>query len=242
MSTPAYFRRDDFVKSTIGPAISGAQVFVCTQPANIPTSLSAAVPTPTPLANIYSDPNGLVPITQPILTDGFGHSDFYVLPGTYTIVVYLSGKLQQSYPDQTIGLSGGISAGTGITINNGVISLSPRVAAISYVIDGGGAAVTTGAKGQLSIPFSCTITGWVITADQSGSCVVDVLKSTYAGFPTTASIAGTDKPTLSAAQKNENLAVSQWTTTISSGDELQFNVNSATTVTRINITINVTIP
>jgi hypothetical protein len=239
---PSFYRNDGFVKSTLGPAVPGAQIFVCTQPANVPTGLSPVAPTPTPLALIYSDPNGLVPITQPILTDGFGHYDFYVLPGTYDISVYLNGKLQQEYPDQSIGLAGGgFTAGTGITIVNGVIS-STRTTAFNFVVDGGGSAITTGAKGQWSVPVNCTITGWVLTGDQSGSCVIDVLKSTYAGFPTTSSIAGSDKPTLSSAQKNENLAVSAWTTALTAGDELQINVNSASTITRANLTILVTVP
>jgi hypothetical protein len=244
MAIPTYFRSDGFVKSAIGPAVPGAQVFLCQQPANLPTSLTATVPTPTPLQSIYSDPNGLVPITQPILTDGFGHYDFYVLPGTYTLAVYLSGVLQQQYADQTIGIaSGGNSfiAGQGITIVNNTISTT-RTAAIQYVIDGGGSVPSTGAKGQVSIPTACTVTGWVLTADVSGSAVVDVLRSTYAGFPTTSSIAGSDKPTLSSVQNNSNLAVSAWTTAINAGDEIQFNLNSVTTCTRLNLTINVTIP
>jgi hypothetical protein len=241
-NVPTFFRDDGFVKGTLGPAVPGAQVFVVQQPANVPSSLTAANPTPTPLQNIFSDPNGLVPITQPIITDGFGHYDFYVTPGTYTVCVYLNGLLSQSYPDQTIGLGGGLVAGNGITINGTTIALSPRVAAINYTIDGGGSTPGTGVKGQLSIPFACTITGWVITSDVSGSAVVDVLRSTYAGFPTTASIAGTDKPTLSSAQKNENLTLTQWTTAINAGDQLQFNLNSVATVTRINVTLNITVP
>lgn len=117
MSVPSYFRNDGWVKSATGAAVPGAQIYVCTQPANL------TVP-PTPLANIYSDPNGVVPITQPIITDGFGHYDFYVLPGTYTIIVALGGVIQQSYTDQTIGMAGATSltAGSGISIINNVIS------------------------------------------------------------------------------------------------------------------------
>ena len=244
MGIPTDFRSDGWVKSALGVAVPGAQVFVVQQPANVPTGLSSQIPTPTPLQQVYSDPNGLVPVTQPIITDGFGHYDFYVLPGTYTVAVYLSGMLQQFYADQTIGLSAGGSSlvpGNGISIVGNTISTT-RTASIQYVIDGGGATPSLGAKGQLSIPFACTITGWVITSDQSGSCVVDVLKSTYAGFPTTASIAGSDKPTLSSAQKNENLALSAWTTVINSGDIIQFNLNSVTTVQRINVTLNISIP
>ena len=90
------FRLDQWVKSQQGVAVPGAQVFVCTQPANI-------VFPPTPLAAIYSDSAGLVPVQQPLLTDGFGHTKFYALSGLYTVIVALSGVIQQIYQDQLCG-------------------------------------------------------------------------------------------------------------------------------------------
>jgi hypothetical protein len=121
---------------------------------------------------------------------------------------------------------------------------SQRTASINVVIDGGGAVPSTGVKGQVTIPADCTITGWVLTADQAGSAVIDVLRSTYAAFPVTASIAGTDKPTLVAVQKNENLGpLSGWTSTaLHAGDQLQFNLNSVVTVTRLNLSLLVSVP
>jgi hypothetical protein len=123
-----------------------------------------------------------------------------------------------------------------------IVSSTSRITSFNYEVDGNGSTITTGVKGQWPVPTSCTVTGWVLTADQSGSCVIDVLRSTYAAFPTTTSIASTDKPSLVSQQKNENLAVSVWTTALAQGDELQINVNSATTVTRVNLTIIVSIP
>ena len=108
-----YFRNDGWVKSAQGPAVPGAQIFVCTQPASAPPALSALVPTPSPLASVFADVNGLVPITQPIITDGFGHYNFYALPGSYTLLVYNSGRLQQTYPDQSLG---GIDSGGGTAV------------------------------------------------------------------------------------------------------------------------------
>lgn len=133
-------------------------------------------------------------------------------------------------------VSPGIIAVEGATMAR-VSDIASKVAAFVYVIDGGGSAITTGSKGFLSIPAAYTITGWNLVADQSGSAVVDVKKSTYAGFPTTATIAGADKPTLSAVQKNQNLAVGVWTTAVAAGDILEFNVDSAATVTRLTLTI-----
>lgn len=111
--------------------------------------------------------------------------------------------------------------------------------AIEYVIDGGGTAITTGVKGDLQLPFAATITGWRIVADVSGSIVVDVWRDTYTNFPPVVgdSIAGSEKPTLSSATKNEDTSLSTWTTSLSNGDWLRFNVDSATTVTRVTLVI-----
>jgi len=451
-----FFRNDGWVKSPLGQALAGAQVYVCNQPAN-----TTWVP-PSPLVSIFSDPSGLVPITQPIISDGFGHYSFYAAPGLYTVIVVTGGRIQQVYPDQSLGGVGtngtiGLVAGSGITIvadnlgnttistlgaivpaftnvavqflsstgvwavpsgtgigissvgltmpsvfavansplvtngtlgvtfatgqaNNQVLAspngasgavglralvaadipalaylpsgtqlavtkaavtsywlssyssvtgafgtaqptfsdlsahpttlsgygitdalpsstqlavtkaavtsnfltsytstsgaftaaqptfsdlsahpttlsgygitdatASPRVASFNFVIDGGGSVPGTGVYGQISVPVACTITGWVLTGDASGSAVVDVLACTYANFPTTASIcsggAG-DKPTLSTVQKNENLSVSGsvWTTALTAGEQIQANLNSVTTCKRLNLTILVTIP
>jgi hypothetical protein len=107
MASNTFYRYDTWVKSSIGPAVPGAQIWVCTQPAN-----TATVP-PSPLAAIYSDSGGLVPIVQPLLTDGFGHADFYTLPGLYTVIVALGGVIQAIYPDQSIGGVGTTGGGSG---------------------------------------------------------------------------------------------------------------------------------
>jgi len=115
------------------------------------------------------------------------------------------------------------------------------LATITFIIDGGGSAITTGQKGHLEIPFACTITGWTILADVSGSIVVDVWKDTYANFPPTVAdtIAGTEKPTLSAVQKNQDLSLTTWTTAVAAGDILAFNVDSVATVTRVTVSLKI---
>lgn len=121
------------------------------------------------------------------------------------------------------------------------LSTNIKTLTITFIIDGGGSAITTGEKGHLEIPFACTITGWTILADQSGSIVVDVWKDTYALFPPTVgdTIAGTEKPTLATAQKNQDLDLTTWTTAIAAGDVLAFYVESITTVERVTISLKV---
>jgi hypothetical protein len=113
---------------------------------------------------------------------------------------------------------------------------------LGIVIDGAGSAITTGVKGYLRVPYSCTINSVEVVADQSGSIVVDVWRDTYANFPPTVadSIVASAKPTLSSAQKNQDTTLTGWTTLLSEGDYLAFNVDSATTVTRVALTIKVT--
>lgn len=106
-------------------------------------------------------------------------------------------------------------------------------------IDGGGSAITTGVKGDITIPFNCTIDSWYITADQVGSIVIDVWKDVFANFPPTVAdrIAGTEKPTLSSAAFNSDTSLTTWTGSIQSGDVIRFNVDSATSVTRVNLVL-----
>ena len=112
------FRFDGWVRNVLGQALAGVQVYVCTQPAN-----TTDIP-PSPLASVFSDVNGLLPITQPISSDGFGHYDFYVASGFYTIVEVIGGTIKQVYPDQSPMGSGGqsLTAGTNITIAGNTIS------------------------------------------------------------------------------------------------------------------------
>jgi hypothetical protein len=134
------YRADGWVKTAQGPALAGAQIYVCTQPANV-----ASAP-PSPLANCFSDPGGLVPISFPLFTDGFGHYDFYTLPGLYTLVVAYNGIIQQIYPDQSVGNVGTGGGGTTITLEvNGASTSNPSLLnlvagpGISLTDEGGGA-------------------------------------------------------------------------------------------------------
>ena len=130
-----------------------------------------------------------------------------------------------------------VGATGALTTNNNI-----RLGSFGITIDGGGSAITTGVKGYVEIPYDGTITGWNLFADQTGSIVIDVWKDTYANFPPTVAdtIAGSEKPTLSSVQKNQDLSLSTWTTSVSAGDIIAFNVDSASTVTRVTLSINIT--
>jgi len=112
--------------------------------------------------------------------------------------------------------------------------------AIEVGIGNGITAITTGVKIAFQVPVTCEVEGWEIVAPlQSGSIVVDVWKDTYANFPPTVAdtIAGSEKPTLSSAQKGQDASLSTWTTALTKNDWLLFNVESATTVTMVIVSL-----
>lgn len=114
---------------------------------------------------------------------------------------------------------------------------------ISFVVDGQGSVISLGKYGSVTIPYNGTITGWEVvecsSTPVSGSIVIDVWKDTYANYPPTVAdtITGTEKPTLSAAIKNQDLTLSTWTTSVSAGDILWINIDSVTSCKKIKLNI-----
>jgi len=114
------------------------------------------------------------------------------------------------------------------------------IGAIICVIVGGTTTPTTGIKAEGQIPFDCTITGWTLIADQSGSAQITVKKASYAGYPTTASIVAAAPPNLSSARKNTSTTLTGWTTAITAGDIVEFVLDSVTSCTRLDLLLKVT--
>jgi hypothetical protein len=128
------------------------------------------------------------------------------------------------------------NGGDGATIPAAGIVTNMRVSSLGITVDGGGSAITTGTKGFIVVPFSCTIQTWSVVSDQSGSIVLDVWKST--GVPSNANtITASAKPTLSSAQLAVAQAATGWTTAVAANDVLGFEVESASTVTKATLTI-----
>jgi hypothetical protein len=116
------------------------------------------------------------------------------------------------------------------------------VQTLVFVIDGGGATITTGVKGDITVDFPCTINQWTLLADQSGSIVVDLWKDTYANFPPVVGdvITASAKPTITTATKGQSSTLTGWTTAIAAGDVIRFNVNSVTSIQRVTVALKVT--
>jgi len=115
---------------------------------------------------------------------------------------------------------------------------------VGVTIDGSGSAISTGQKGYSTIPVTGTITKIRLLADQSGSVVIDVWNDAFANYPPTVAdtITASALPTLSSADSVEDTTLTGWTTAVTAGDVLGFNVDSATTITRVTLEIEITAP
>ena len=100
---------------------------------------------------------------------------------------------------------------------------------LGYTFNGGGSAISSGEQGDTpGSPHAGVIERVEILLDQSATMQVDIWKDTYANFPPTDadSITASAVPATSAADKYEDETLTGWTTTISQGDILRFNVDS----------------
>ena len=134
------------------------------------------------------------------------------------------------------------ATGTGFVKSvSGVYSAGPLIQTLGLSFDGAGAVLATGVKGDLYVPFACTITGVVMLADVSGSAVIDIWKDSYANYaPTVAdTITASAKPTISSGIKSLDTTLTGWTTAIAAGDSLRFNLDSVATITRLTLQLTV---
>jgi hypothetical protein len=137
----ALSRFDIFARSVVGPSAAGTQVYICEQPATTST-----IP-PSPLAQVYSDPLGANPVTQPIVCDGFGHAYGYVAAGVYTEVLVYLGYVAQVLPDQYISNSVAVQVNgvevngnpvTGPNFNSSAPSIPSGSTAVNFAYDASG--------------------------------------------------------------------------------------------------------
>jgi hypothetical protein len=101
----------------------------------------------------------------------------------------------------------------------------------SFVLNGAGAAITTGSKGTLILPYSGTISNWYVVGAYgvTGSIQIDIRRSG------TSIVGAGNKPIISSAN-TANAAVSSWASnTVSAGDILEIYVDSCSTFQYVNL-------
>ena len=161
-----------------------------------------------------------------------------VITGSVSITGNLSinGRLIDS--NGSAGALGNILESTG-TGSQWVQNTANGQASFGVNIDGGGSVISTGIVADVIIPYDMVITSWTMVADQVGSIVIDIWKDTYDNYPSVVgdSITGSAKPTITSAIKGQTSSLTGWTTTVSAGDIARFNVDSVSTITRINLLV-----
>lgn len=100
----------------------------------------------------------------------------------------------------------------------------PMVTTAHCNVFGNGYVLYPGEKGAVRMPFDGTITEAALLADIAGDVVVDIWKSSYAGYPPSSanSIVASAPPTLTGQIKNLDSTLTGWTTAVTAGDILVF--------------------
>lgn len=113
---------------------------------------------------------------------------------------------------------------------------------LGCTFDGGGSTLVVNTVRWIRIPYNCTITSWDVVGNASGSIVIDVWKTPYASLPATSAnkVTASLPPTISSALKGQSSTLTGWTTSLSAGDYLYFNINSVTTIQIATLALVVT--
>jgi hypothetical protein len=104
--------------------------------------------------------------------------------------------------------------------------------ALEFLISGGGSPPEVGVvDGALDVPFDCRITRVRLISDGGtiGDIEIDILKNTFGGWPSTASICASSLPALANADTYEDTVLSGWTVDLNQGDVLNFEVQASPT-------------
>jgi len=172
-----------------------------------------------------------------VTVNGLLSADTYVTGFTYSNNNLTIQQNQGQSP-----LSVNISTMTGLTVNGTVsaTTYAGETTNFGLSLDGQSGIISTGQKGYTIIPYNMTITGWNIVASPSGSCQFDVWKiASGSALPTVSNtITGSQKPILSNGYIATSTSVSGWTTTVTTGDIIGYNVDSASGITKVTLSIN----
>lgn len=113
---------------------------------------------------------------------------------------------------------------------------------IGIGFDGQGGVISTGNTTYRVMGYNGRITGWDLVATTTGTCVIDIWKiASGSTLPTVAnSITDAAKPTLTTGYISSDTNLTSWTSTsFNAGDIIAYTVDSATTVTKITLSLRI---
>jgi hypothetical protein len=149
-------------------------------------------------------------------------------------------KLSNSLTNQYIFVGNGTNVATGVAMsgdttitNAGAVSLDANYKAGSagVTFDGGGAVITNNKIAYVRVPYKGTITAWYIATDVAGACSILVEKGS---FPPPTTIFTAVLPSGRTAN-GTGLSIS-----VAAGDYLAFTISGVSTVTWVNLSIQIT--
>lgn len=121
--------------------------------------------------------------------------------------------------------------------SGGGVSAAANKVVVSVGFDGQGSAIAANTYVDWRAPYSATIkkVSMVSVDGTTTTTVIGVWKDTWANWPPTVAdkITGTAYPTITAGTKSEDSALTGWTTTVTAGDVIRFNVDSNSAALRI---------
>ena len=161
--------------------------------------------------------------------------------GTVSGVTNFTGGLTSNTISATT-ITGTTFYGDGSNLTNLPSFTSTTSGSLGININNGLNVISTGFKGYVKMPYDGTINGWTIMGSVSGSTTIDIWKDSEVNFPPTSgdTITGGNYPSLSNQIINSDNVLTGWNTNFNTNDIFAFNVLTASGVTNINLTINVT--
>ena len=128
------------------------------------------------------------------------------------------------------------------TISDDIVIIALAAAAdltrtVNYVIDSGSLPMQLGDKGKLTIDVTGVIENIRVLADQTGDIVLDIGKASFADYPAFNSITAGQRVHLTNSNKYFDDVLNNWTTTITAGDILRFDVISVNNIRRLLISL-----
>ena len=167
-----------------------------------------------------------------------GGNPFQIVSGTVGGLNLGSGIITNLYLGSGAVQSGSYASGSisnfkiaANAITSGHVGSGTLLAGLSFVMDGGGAAITAGAKGYVEVPFNCVLESVSLFGDRSGQMFFGIWKDTYANWPPTSgdTITTSGVPILSgqtAKMLYSGGNISGWNLVFTKGDVLSFQVYS----------------
>jgi hypothetical protein len=101
---------------------------------------------------------------------------------------------------------------------------------LSFVLDGDGAAITTGTKynSGIPVPVACTLFGWIVDNETNLSIATSIQRRPT-GSATWTTISGSEGPTATTSEHGSDLSLTTWTvTSYAAYDQFRVVVASAT--------------